>query len=321
MYRLGLVPFFDPATNTTRNDTNIIGGSKTLSGIFYDSSPDANMTHRFVAFSRGFTYVSSDGFAFQAVCRPLSKGDCVCGKSQIVPSCRHLNFSGPSQAYYDRSVQKYRVFFRTTRPRTDGVICPNGDPNNPSWPGTRSVGQLLVDDIFSPDWGAGDHSEFAPAYNTTIFGADSSDDPCLSVYSAQAMQIADMYAMAPLMFLNCNDTGGHPGDYPRHCSINPDTSPKLPAVNRKDRSDGLLESHFAVSRDGRNFTRLSREAWVPRGIGKPRSLNYPGVFDGSFDSGTTTVACGHYDVDNITTIFVESVSGAYLVQQNIREAC
>ena len=92
------------------------------------------------------------------------------------------------------------------------------------------------------------------------------------------------------------------------------TDPNLPPVNRKDRSDGYLEAHFAVSRDGRNYTRISREAFVPRGIGHPR-VGYPGVFEGEFDAASTTVATGSYDVGD-ETVMVESgwqVSSTQLV--------
>jgi hypothetical protein len=59
-----------------------------------------------------------------------------------------------------------------------------------------------------------------------------------------------------------------------------------------------------VSRDGKKYTRLSREAFVPRGIGHPR-VGFPGVFEGAHDSGSTTIATGSYDVGDVT-VMVES---------------
>lgn len=303
---LDLVPFTDFRTNTTYNRTNIIGGDKHLGGsnIIYDAQ-----NRRFVGLSQGYSYISDDGFFFTlANCRPTKNG-CICGskgKQTSVPSCRHLNFSAPNGYYYDDSTQKYNVFFRTLKPRPDHHFCPGGDPSNPIPPHERAIGMIEVADLLSPNWGPGDHSEFAQyGYNTTVFAVDDDDDPCLSAYSANPFKLGDMLAIAPMMFLNCNDTHSMPtgpkGSYPRRCEVNPVTSPKLPIVNRKDRSDGLLEAHLAVSRDGRNYTRLSREAFVPRGIGHPRA-GYPGVFEGALDAASTTVATGSYNIGDQTVM-------------------
>ena len=291
---LDVHPFFDGNTNMTHNKTNIIAGDKFLGNIFYDGP-----SKTFIGFSHGYTFTSSDGFTFEPTCRQGKVG-CICGKSTVVPTCRHLNFSGPAGMYYDNATAAYNVFFRTTPPRSDGAVCPGGDPSNPASPHQRAVGMIRVTDILAPDWGPGDHTDFAPSYNTTVLAADTQDDPCLSVYSANPLKLGDMYAMTPLMFLNCNDTNVKTmakGGYPRACAINPVTSPKLPAVNRKDRSDGFLEAHFAVSRDGKSYTRLSREAFVPRGVGRHRE-GYVGVYEGDFDAGSTTVAVGSYVVGN-----------------------
>ena len=303
---LDLVSFTDFRTNITHNKTNIIGGDKHLGGsnIIYDAR-----NQHFVGFSQGYSYVSDDGFFFTlANCRPTKNG-CICGpkgKQTSVPSCRHLNFSAPNGYYFDKITQKYNVFFRTLKPAPDHHFCPGGDPNNPIPPQERSIGMIEVADLLSPNWGPGDHSDFEVyGYNTTVFTVDDNDDPCLSAYSANPFKLGDMHAIAPMMFLNCNDTHSMPtgpkGSYPRRCEINPVTSPKLPIINRKDRSDGLLEAHFAVSRDGRNYTRLSREAFVPRGIGHPRA-GYPGVFEGALDAASTTVATGSYNIGDQTVM-------------------
>jgi hypothetical protein len=302
------VPFHNGLTNTTHNFTNIVGGAKHLGGsnIIYDPR-----SQRFIGFADGFSYVSEDGFLFTiANCRPVHTG-CVCGPKgkQIVASCRHLNFSSPNGVMYDPDTQQYNVFFRTLKPRPDKHFCPGGDPSNPIPPGLRSIGMITTPDLLAPDWGPGDHSDFAQyGYNTTVFSTDDEDDPCISAYSSNPFKLGDMFAMAPMMFLNCNDTHSLPtgpkGSYPRVCEINPAVSPKLPPVNRKDRSDGYLEAGFAVSRTGRHYSRLSREAFVPRGIGHPR-VGFPGVFEGAFDSASTTVAAGTYNVGDVT-VLIES---------------
>ena len=89
-------------------------------------------------------------------------------------------------------------------------------------------------------------------------------------------------------------------DYPRTCNINPQSG-------QPDASDGPLEAQFAVSRDGRSFTRISRRPFVPRGRGKPRADplkegRYFGVWDGEFDSASTTVAVGTYEVGDMTVM-------------------
>ena len=62
-------------------------------------------------------------------------------------------------------------------------------------------------------------------------------------------------------------------------------------------------------RDGVSFQRISRRPFVPRGRGKPRTDpqfpgEYTGVFDGEFDSASTTVAVGHYEVGD-TSVMME----------------
>jgi hypothetical protein len=85
-----------------------------------------------------------------------------------------------------------------------------------------------------------------------------------------------------------------PATYPRPCNINPENG-------APDASDGPLEAHFAVSRTGSSFTRLSRRPFIPRGQGKPRidprtPEKYWGVWDGDFDSASTTIAVGYYEL-------------------------
>ena len=56
-------------------------------------------------------------------------------------------------------------------------------------------------------------------------------------------------------------------------------------------NDGLLESRMVVSRDGIHLRYISRRAWPPRGIGKPRP-GETGVFEGAFDAAWTNVGVG-----------------------------
>jgi hypothetical protein len=98
--------------------------------------------------------------------------------------------------------------------------------------------------------------------------------------------------------VNGSDTD--PANFPRKCDTNP-------ATGKPDASDGPLEAQFAVSRDGVSFQRISRRPFVPRGRGKPRTDphfpgQYTGVFDGEFDSASTTVAVGHYEVGDMSVM-------------------
>ena len=171
------VPFHDGLTNTTHNLTNIVGGAKHLGGsnIVYDAR-----SQRFIGFADGFAYVSDDGFLFTiGNCRPARTG-CVCGSKgneSAVASCQHLNFSSPNGVVYDPETQQYNVFFRTYKPRPDKHFCPGGDPTQggSTQPDhLRAIGMLTVSDLLAPDWGPGDHSDFAQYLLRQIFLLGSS---------------------------------------------------------------------------------------------------------------------------------------------------
>ena len=133
------------------------------------------------------------------------------------------------------------------------------------------------------------------------FACNPKGAPRNNSYCDTALGTCDGLCYSPIPPIN--SVGIPPADYPRKCNTDPTTG--LP-----DATDGPLEARFAVSRDGRNFTRLSRRPFVPRGRGKPRpdprhEGRYLGVFDGEFDSGSTTVAVGSYDVGD-STIMLEA---------------
>ena len=69
-----------------------------------------------------------------------------------------------------------------------------------------------------------------------------------------------------------------------------------------DANDGLLEARMAVSRDGVNLSYISREAFLPRGVGRHRRNN-TGVYSGAFDAGSTAVASGLVHTAEQTLLF------------------
>ena len=67
-------------------------------------------------------------------------------------------------------------------------------------------------------------------------------------------------------------------------------------------NDGLLEVHMAAGRDGSQFKRVSRLAFVPRGNGHPRP-GFPGIYSGDFDAASTAVAVGTIDSGDETLMY------------------
>jgi hypothetical protein len=91
-------------------------------------------------------------------------------------------------------------------------------------------------------------------------------------------------------------------------------SAPVPCVQVPRLNDGLLDVGFAASRDGRSFERFDRQPFLPRGPGKPRTgcaaeqgragAVCSGVWEGSFDAGSTNMAVGIMDRGTEETIMI-----------------
>lgn len=100
---------------------------------------------------------------------------------------------------------------------------------------------------------------------------------CLrDIYTNVATPLADAYFLFPMMY-NHFDT----------------------VYSQGRGNDGLLEARMAVSRDGQHVKYISREAWVERGIGEHRNAS-TGVYEGAFDSASTAVARGLFQIGDET---------------------
>ena len=139
-----------------------------------------------------------------------------------------------NMALYDRRLGKCVAYLRGWNPLRVVVRCAMDDILQP-WPHTPAAEPYYI-------WGR----EQLPTISTeldTVFGADAEDPPNTDFYNSAVVQYRDdVYVMFPSAY--------------RHF-------PEPPVG--KYGNDGLLDIHLAVSRDGRVWTRPSREPYVRLG--------------------------------------------------------
>ena len=105
---------------------------------------------------------------------------------------------------------------------------------------------------------------------------DDKDPPCLDLYTSSATPLGDATLFFPMMYNHFD------------------------SVYAQGRgNDGTLEARLAVSRPGGKASYISREAFYPRGEGRPRVGN-TGVYEGAFDAAATAIAQGLFQVGEET---------------------
>eukprot|EP01052_Picozoa_sp_SAG31_P004299 SAG31_NODE_177_length_21310_cov_8.894064_3_plen_1058_part_00 len=121
------------------------------------------------------------------------------------------------------------------------------------------------------------HDADANATEHTILNADKFDPMCVDLYTSVATILGDAYFFFPQVdfHLDTHESQGRP-------------------------NDGILEARMAVSRNSGDTPHyITRSAWLPRGAGQLRQGS-TGVYEGSFDAGSTAVARGLVHVGDET---------------------
>jgi hypothetical protein len=228
-----------------------------LGTIFVDPNAPANERIKYLSGYEGraiYIYTSPDGYHFKR------------NETAALP------FRGASQsiAYYDDQMQKYVAFHRTDMPETPGghterafVMTETTDPMRP-WPfrpipleeeleiaKLRRIGTKLP---WYLDNGPLTPPGFGVEYPTVLARDESLDPLATDLYVPKNVKYVwapDTYLAFPLMYFHYHDDG-------------PVTRQEL-GRRERDRGSGPVETQLAVSRDGLNWKRYPRPAYIKIG--------------------------------------------------------